>query len=139
MLAPSHPLHSHYRASPRGHLFRTAPARDRRLLLARIDAGGGSFGPDEHELGAASDTPEGWAALGARAVEAHSGWALPDWIGESAGALLRAAEAASRALPSRELELALDAAAHQRRTASHGEWTSREWCEAAGLPSTSGT
>src|ERR671939_8951 len=49
----------------------------------------------------------GWAALGARAVQVHSGWQLPAWIGQEAGERLRAAEAAGQALPSRELEFAL--------------------------------
>jgi hypothetical protein len=77
----------------------------------------------------APDTDAGWAALGARAVEAHSGWRLLSWIGREAGERLREAEAAGQALPSRELEVALDAAARQRRIAGRGEWTSPEWRE----------
>ena len=75
------------------------------------------------------DSRRGWAALGACAVQVHSGWALPAWIAEQAGARLREAGAAGQALPSRELEFTLDAAARKRRIAGHGAWTSPEWQE----------
>jgi hypothetical protein len=55
---------------------------------------------------------------------------LGEWIGREAGERLREAAASGQPLPSRELEFALVAAAHQRRIASHGEWTSPEWREA---------
>ena len=70
------------------------------------------------------------SALSVVAVEVHSGWPLSEWIGREAGEQLREAEASGQPLPSRELEFALDAAARERRIASHGEWTSPEWREA---------
>jgi hypothetical protein len=120
VLPPGDPRHANYRPAPPGHLFRTVLADGCRRLLARRGAPDGEFEPEERELAMAPDTGAGWAALGARAVEAHSGWRLPSWIG-------REAEAAGQALPSRELEFTLDAAARQRRIASRGEWTSPEW------------
>jgi hypothetical protein len=127
VLPPGDPRHANYRPAPPGHLFRTVLAGGRRRLLVRRGAPDGEFEPDERELAMAPDTDAGWAALGARAVEAHSGWRLLSWIGREAGERLREAEAAGQALPSRELEVALDAAARQRRIAGRGEWTSPEW------------
>ena len=80
-------------------------------------------------MASAPDTPEGWTELGARAVEIHSGWQLPERIAIDAGQRLREAFTAGEPLPSRELEFALDAAARARRIASHAEWTSPEWRE----------
>jgi hypothetical protein len=143
VLPPGHPLQAHYRPAPPGHLFRTMRAahRGRRLrLLVRGQAtpGGadGDVDPVEEEVATAAATRAGWAALGACAVELHSGWRLPAWIGAAAGDQLRAAAAAGRALSSRELEFALDAAARQRRIASHGEWTSPEWREVREIEAT---
>ena len=101
-------------------------------LLARRSARNAEYEPEEQELAIVADSPAGWTALGAAAVLAHSGWSLPDWIGQEAGSRFREAAAAGQALPSRELEFALDAAARQRRIAGHGEWTSPEWREAQG-------
>jgi hypothetical protein len=134
VLSPGDRLHTHYRSAPPGHLFRigrvTPAARvpGLRLLASRAGANG-QFKPVEGELAIAPDTDQGWLELGARAVEIHSGWRLPDWIGREAGDRLRAAEASGQPLPSRELEFALDAAARRLRIASHGEWTSPEWRE----------
>jgi hypothetical protein len=121
--------HANYRPAPPGHLFRVVRSEHRLRLLARRGLVQGQFDPAEQELAAAPDTARGWAELGARAVQVHSGWPLPAWINQEAGERLRAAEAAGLALPSRELEFALDAAAQQRRNRSHGEWTSPEWRE----------
>ena len=130
VLPPSDPLHASYRPAPPGHLFWTVrTGRQRRLLVRRARADG-EFEPVEEELATAPATQAGWAALGARAVQVHSGWQLPAWIGREAGDRLREADTAGRALPSRQLEFALDAAARQRRIARHGEWTSPEWREA---------
>jgi hypothetical protein len=129
VLSPGDPLHHCYRSAPPGHLFRTARAGRRLRLLARRAGPAGQFGPDEEELGTAPDTRRGWIELGARAVETHSGWRLPEWIGREAGDWLREASASGQPLPSRELEFALDAAARQQRIASHGEWSSPEWRE----------
>ncbi|MEZ4661424.1 MAG: hypothetical protein R2911_28065 [Caldilineaceae bacterium] len=71
--------------------------------------------------------------LGAYAVQIHSGWQLPDWIGHEAGILLRKFATAEQDVPSRELEFHLDAIGLQRRIASHGEWTSPEWQEYQGV------
>lgn len=132
VLPPDDPRQANYSPAPRGHLFRTLLTGGQRRLLARGAQPDGAFGPEEAELASVADTPEGWVALGASAVQVHSGWRLPDWIAEEAGARLREAEIAGQALPSRELEFALDAAAQQRRTASHSRWTSPEWQEAQG-------
>ena len=121
--------YANYRPAPPGHLFRVGRSDHRLRLLARRGLAQGQFDPNEHELATAPDTAAGWAELGARAVQAHSGWPLPAWINEEAGARLRAAAAAGHALPSRDLEFALDAAAMERRNADHGEWTSPEWRE----------
>ena len=127
VLPPGDPRHANYWPAPPGHLFRTVLAGGRRRLLARRGAPDGEFEPEERELATAPDTDAGWAALGTRAVEAHSGWRLLSWIGRQAGERLREAEAAGQALPSRELEFALDAVARQRRIAGRGEWTPPEW------------
>ena len=95
------------------------------MAQGRPEAPDGAFAPEEPELATAPDTGADWAALGARAIEAPSGWRVPSWIG-------RAAEAAGQALPSRQLEFALDATTHQRRSAARGAWTSPEWREARG-------
>jgi hypothetical protein len=116
------PWHANYRPAPPGHLFRTVLAGGHRWLLVRRGAPDGEFEPEEQELATAPDSGAGWTALGARAVEAHSGWRLLSWIGREAGERLREAEAAGQALPSRELEFALDAA-RRRRIAGRGEWT----------------
>jgi hypothetical protein len=129
VLPPGDPLYGHYRSAPPGHLFRTARAGPRIGLLARWGGPDGQFEPVEEELAIAPDTREGWIELGARAVEVHSGWQLPEWIAREAGERLREAEASGEPLPSRELEFALDAADRRRRIASHGEWTSPEWRE----------
>jgi len=134
VLSPGDLLHTHYRAAPPGHLFRTVRAGRRLRLLARRAGSNGQFEPVEEELAAAPDTDQGWIELGARAVEVHSGWQLPEWIGREAGERLREPAAAGQPLPSRELEFALDAAARQRRMASHGEWTSPEWRESHDVP-----
>jgi hypothetical protein len=103
----------------------------RRLrLLARRAGSNGEFEPDEEKLATAPDTQRGWIELGACAVEVHSGWRLPEWIGREAGDRLREAAASGQPLPSRELEFALDDDARRQRIASHGEWTSPEWREA---------
>ncbi len=91
---------------------------------------GGRFTAEEAEEASAPDTPVGWAELGARAVEVHSGWPLAGWLGQAAGDLLRAADARGRTLASREMEFALEAATLDRRRKSHGEWTSPEWRQA---------
>jgi hypothetical protein len=130
VLSPGDPLHTCYRSAPPGHLFRTARAGRRLRLLARRAGPDGEFDPVEEELATAPDTRQGWIELGARAVEVHSGWRLPESIGREAGDRLREAAASEQPLPSRELEFALDAAARQQRIASHGEWTSPEWREA---------
>jgi hypothetical protein len=129
-LSASDPLSSHYRSAPPGHLFRTERARGHRRLLARRAGSDGVREVVEEELATAPDTDEGWGELGARAVEVHSGWQLPEWIGREAGEQLRQAEASGQPLPSRELEFALDAAVRERRIASHGEWRSPEWRKA---------
>jgi hypothetical protein len=129
VLSPDDPLHAHYRAAPPGHLFRTESDGGALRLLARRAGSSGEFEPLEEELATAPDTDQGWIELGARAVEAHSGWHLPECIGREAGERLREAATAGQPLPSRELEFALYAAARQRRIASHGEWTSPEWRE----------
>lgn len=121
--------HANYHPAPPGHLYRVERSEQRLRLLARRALAQGQFDPNEHELATAPDHATGWAELGARAVRVHSGWLLPAWIGQEAGERLRAAAAAEKALPSRELEFALDAAAAQRRKTSHGEWTSPEWRE----------
>jgi hypothetical protein len=131
VLTPRHASHPNYRAAPPGHLFRTVLAAGRRRLLARRGTSGGTFGADEQEVASAPDTEHGWTALGVYAVQVHSGWALPDWIGSEAGVRLREAEAAGEVLASREFEFALDAAAHRRRIAGHAEWSSPEWRERA--------
>lgn len=129
VLPPGDRRQAHYRESPPGHLFRVERKGPRVVLLARRASPGGSFAPEEREVATAADDPQGWDELGARAARLHSGWDLPDWIGHEAGDRLREAEAAGAALPSRELEFALDDAARRRRIASHGEWTSPEWRE----------
>ncbi|GEM_PF-2928750 len=129
VLPPGDSRQANYSPAPRGHLFRIPRNRGQLRLLAtpaRLDA---PFEPEEEELTTAADTPDGWTELGARAIQHHSGWALPDWIGREAGERLREAEAAGQGLPSRELEFDLDAAVQQRRRASHGQWTSPEWQE----------
>jgi hypothetical protein len=118
-----------YRSAPPGRLFRTVRAGRHRRLLARRAGSNEQFELVEEELATAADTRRGWIELGARAVEVHSGWQLPEWIGREAGDRLREAAASEQPLPSRELEFALDAAARQRRIADHGEWTSSEWRE----------
>jgi hypothetical protein len=129
VLSPGEPLHTCYRSAPPGHLFRTVRTGCRRRLLARRAGSDRQFEPAEEELATAPDSRRGWIELGARAVEVHSGWRLPEWIGREAGDQLREAAANGEPLPSRELEFALDAAARERRIASHGEWTSPEWRE----------
>lgn len=129
VLPPGDARHAHYRPAPPAHLFRVVHTDQHLRLLAGRRPAEGAFDPDEEELATAPDTPAGWAALGARAVQVHSGWPLPAWINEAAGEQLRAAAATGQALPSRELEFALDAAAIERRNVSHGEWTSPEWRE----------
>jgi hypothetical protein len=129
MLSPGDPLHARYRSAPPAHLFRTVRAGRRCRLLARRAGADGQFEPVEEERATAPDAPRGWIELGARAVEVHSGWRLPEWIGRESGDRLREAAASGQPLPSRELEFALDAAARRRRIASHGEWTSPEWRE----------
>jgi hypothetical protein len=138
VLSPGDPLHPCYRSAPPGHLFWTVGA-GRRRLLARRAGSDGQFEPDEEELATAPDTRRGWIELGARAVEVHSGCrGLPEAIGREAGDRLRKAAASGQPLPSRELEFALDAAAHERRIASHGEWTSPEWREGQRAQETGG-
>jgi hypothetical protein len=129
VLSPGDPHFTHYRSSPCGHLFRTERAGGGLRLLARRAACGEAFAPLEEELGTAPESCDGWTELGARAIEAHSGWQLPEWLARAAGDRLRQSAAAGQPLPSRELELALGAATRQRRIASHGEWTSPEWRE----------
>jgi hypothetical protein len=135
VLSPGDPLYTHYRSAPPGHLFRTVKegatrsAGTRLRLLARRAGPDGQFEPVEDELASGPDTRQGWTELGARAVQVHSGWQLPEWIGREAGERLREAEAAGQPLSSRELEFALDAADGRRRMASHGQWTSPEWRE----------
>lgn len=130
VLPSDDPHHACYRPAPPGHLFRTVGAGRRLRLLARRAGPNGELEPDEEELATAPDTRQGWIELGARAVEVHSGWRLPEWIGREAGDRLREASASGQPLPSRELEFALDDTARQQRIASHGEWTSPEWREA---------
>lgn len=136
VLRPGDPQQANYHPAPPGHLFRTALAASRvgredraghRRLFARRGTPNGAFEANERQLAIAPATEEGWAALGACAVQVHSGWMLPEWIGQEAGEQLGAAEAAGQPLPSRELEFALDAATWQRRIASHDAWTSPEW------------
>jgi len=128
-LPPGDPLYTHYRAAPPGHLFRTEQTGDRLTLLARLVKPDGEWEPDEEEIASAPNTQQGWSELGARAIEVHSGWRLPEGIGREAGERLRVAAASGQPLPSRELEFALDATARQRRRAVSGEWTSPEWRE----------
>jgi hypothetical protein len=130
VLPPGDPLQAYYRPAPPGHLFWTVRTGRQRRLLARRARADGEFEPVEEELATAPATQAGWAELGARAVQVHSGWQLPAWIGREAGDRLREADTAGQALPSRQLEFALDAAARQRRIARHGEWKSPEWREA---------
>ena len=129
VLSPSDALHTYYRSAPPGHRFRAVREDHGLRLLARRAGPDGQFEPVEDELASAPDTRQGWTKLGARAVELHSGWQLPEWIAQEAGERLREAAAAGRPLPSRELEFALDAADGRRRMTSHGEWTSPEWRE----------
>jgi hypothetical protein len=121
--------HANYRPAPPAHLFRVVRGDQEIRLLVRCDRNQGGGDADEQELVTAPATLAGWAAVGAHAVQVHSGWQLPAWINEEAGEHLRAAEATGQALPSRALEFALDATDRQRRNASHGEWTSPEWRE----------
>lgn len=133
LLVPAEPLYAHYRPAPPGHLFQVLrKGGDLWLLVRRAQAGArpadpGQFEASDEEVAAAPGIPEGWTQLGARAVETHSGWQLPDWIAREAGNRLRIA--AGQPLPSRELEFALDAAARERRIGVRGEWTSPEWRE----------
>ena len=129
VLSPADLLFDCYRSAPPGHLFRAVRDGRRVRLLARRAGADNQFEPVEAELATAPDTPQGWIELGARAVEAHSAWELPEWIAQEAGERLREAVASGEPLPSRELEFALDAADRQRRMARHGEWTSPEWRE----------
>jgi hypothetical protein len=129
VLPPGDPLQASYRPAPPGHLFWTVRMGGQRWLLVRRARGDGEFEPVEEELATAPATQAGWAEFGARAVQVHSSWQLPAWIGCEAGERLREADGAGRALPSRQLEFALDAAARQRRIACRGEWTSPEWRE----------
>lgn len=128
------PLHANYRPAPPGHLFRVVRLDRQLQLLARDARSPGLFEMDERELATAADSADGWAALGSRAVQIHSGWKLPSWISQEAGERLRQAATAGRALPSRDLEFALDAATQHRRSVSHGEWTSPEWRETHKVP-----
>jgi hypothetical protein len=134
VLSSDHPMHACYRSAPPGHLFRTVWDGTCRRLVSRRAGSDGQFEADEAEVAMAPDTPQGWIELGARAVEIHSGWRLPDCIGHEAGDRLGEAEASGQPLPSRELEFALDAAARARRIATHGEWTSPEWQESQLVP-----
>ena len=129
VLPAGDPLHANYRPAPPGHLFRVVRTDHRLQLLAGRGVAQGQFESDEQELAAVDDTSQTWTELGACAVQAHSSWHLPDWINSAAGERLRQAAATGQALPSRELEFALDAAARQRRITTHGEWTSPEWRE----------
>ncbi|HEY8742876.1 MAG TPA: hypothetical protein VIU62_07255 [Chloroflexota bacterium] len=128
-LPPAHALHGNYRPAPPGHTFRVECTDYRLRLLVKRALSKDQFETDEEELATASDSTEGWAKLGAHAVQVHSSWQLPDWINDEAGARLRRAAASGQALPSRELEFALDAATLQRRIMGHGAWTSPEWRE----------
>lgn len=85
-----------------------------------------SFEPKEREVATVALNPQGWVEFGAQAVRLHRGWDLPSPIGQEAAERLREANATGAALPSRELEFALDAAAGQWRIASHGAWMSPE-------------
>ena len=129
VLSPGDPRQAHYHPAPRGHLFRVEQTGGRLRLLERPADGDGQFDSEEGELATVADEPAGWTALGSRAVEAHCGWQLPEWIGREAGERLREAHATGAPLRSRDLEFALDAAIRQRRIASRGEWTSPEWRE----------
>lgn len=129
VLLPGDPLRANYRPAPPGHLFWTVPAGHQCRLLARRTGPGAESEPNERELAIVPDSWTGWTALGACAIQTHSGWQLPEWIGQEAGHRIREAAAAGQALPSRELAFALDAADRRRRIASHGEWTSSEWRE----------
>lgn len=130
VLPPEDPHHTCYRPAPPAHLFQTVQAGPQLRLLARRAGPDGEFEPDEQELATAPDTRQGWIELGARAVEVHSGWQLPEEISREAGERLHEAAASGQPLPSRELEFALDDVARRQRIARHGEWSSPEWQEA---------
>src|SRR5919197_4112700 len=81
VLPPGDPLQASYRPAPPGHLFWTVrTGRQRRLLVRRARADG-EFEPVASSLSTAPATQAGWAELGARAVQVHSSWQRPAWIG----------------------------------------------------------
>ncbi len=127
VLSPGEPLYSSYRSAPPGHLFHTVRVDRCVRLTARCTVSDGMFGTAEEQIADAADTPEGWSKLGSRALEVHTRWTLPEWMGRAAGERLREAAASEEPLPSRELEFAMDAKDRERWIAHHGEWTSPEW------------